>query len=67
MKGFLVLAGLVGCIVLGFIFESEPFIFKFGIFLLIFTPIFIVMLFGILQDFETRIKKLENKIQEMEN
>jgi len=67
MRASITIGVLIICIVLGFIFQDEPFMFKAIVFISIAAPILYALLLMVLQEHENKIKSLENRIYDLEN
>jgi membrane protein implicated in regulation of membrane protease activity len=67
MKSFLGIFILIALIGLGFLMEDVPWITKTIIFIIFVAPVLFIAFTRVLEDFEKRIKSLENRIYDLEN
>jgi flagellar motor component MotA len=67
MKSYLGLLFVIVLIVMGFLMENVSWITKTVIFIIVAAPILFVVFTRVLEDYEKRIKSLENRIYDLEN
>lgn len=67
MKSFLGIFIVIALIALGFLMEDVPWVTKTIIFIIFAAPVLFIVFTRVLEDYEKRIKSLENKVYDLEN